>query len=152
MGDVKQCAWCGAKTRSECKGGTECQQDVSGPGWGCMDHIHPTTDAVINVLSHVTGQPKLAIADRELEIAAEQVCGLEDQLAALREEPVAYMRNEGTPNNLVKCTFTCPDAFGVYRQPAPVSVVLPEYKVEDRDDNFPEGWNACLDKVKELNQ
>jgi hypothetical protein len=36
--------------------------------------------------------------------------------------------------------------------PAPVAVVLAEYKVEDRDDNFPEGWNACLDKVKELNQ
>ncbi|MGY4818015.1 hypothetical protein ACVNP3_18960 [Pseudomonas chlororaphis subsp. piscium] len=32
--------------------------------------------------------------------------------------PVAYMRNEGTPNNLVKCTFTCPGAFGVYRHPA----------------------------------
>jgi hypothetical protein len=43
-----------------------------------------------------------------------------------RQEPVAYMRNEGTPNNLVKCTFMCPGAFGVYRQqPAPVSAVHP---------------------------
>lgn len=30
------------------------------------------------------------------------------------EEPIAYMRNEGKPNNLVKCTFACPGAFGVY--------------------------------------
>lgn len=30
------------------------------------------------------------------------------------EEPIAYMRNEGKPNNLVKCTFACPGAFGIY--------------------------------------
>ena len=30
------------------------------------------------------------------------------------ENPIAYMRNEGEPNNLVKCTFACPGAFGVY--------------------------------------
>lgn len=45
---------------------------------------------------------------------------------AERQEPIAYMRNEVTPNNLVKCTLTCPGAFGVYRMPpAPVAVVLP---------------------------
>lgn len=48
--------------------------------------------------------------------------------------------------------------------PAPVSVVLPEQKpritgywfdldLNDKiDDTFAKGWNACLDKVKELNQ
>lgn len=44
--------------------------------------------------------------------------------------------------------------------PAPVAVVLPprkseHYSEEDCDDEYPEhakGWNACLDKVKELNQ
>ena len=40
--------------------------------------------------------------------------------------PVAYMRNEGIPNNLIKCTFACPGAFGVYRQPTPVSEVAPD--------------------------
>lgn len=30
------------------------------------------------------------------------------------ENPIAYMRNEGEPNNLVKCTFACPGAFGIY--------------------------------------
>ena len=34
------------------------------------------------------------------------------------EEPIAYMRNEGEPNNLVKCTFACPGAFGVYAKRA----------------------------------
>lgn len=34
------------------------------------------------------------------------------------EEPIAYMRNEGKPNNLVKCTFACPGAFGVYAKRA----------------------------------
>lgn len=48
--------------------------------------------------------------------------------------------------------------------PAPVSVVLPEPKpriagywhdldLNDKiDDSFAKGWNACLDKFKELNQ
>jgi hypothetical protein len=40
--------------------------------------------------------------------------------------------------------------------PAPVSVVLPAPKVPDDDgfdpDQYSYGWNACLDKVKELNQ
>lgn len=90
-----------------------------------------------------------------------------------RQEPVAYMRNEGTPNNLVKCTFTCPGAFGVYRgpqslsaPPAPVAVQL------DENVEFEKWWcrtsvlrkgklqiaqeaweaRACIDKVKELNQ
>lgn len=34
------------------------------------------------------------------------------------ENPIAYMRNEGEPNNLVKCTFACPGAFGVYAKRA----------------------------------
>lgn len=88
-----------------------------------------------------------------------------------KQEPVAYMRNEVTPNNLVKCTFTCPGAFGVYRNPpAPVSVATPEL-----DPAFEAWWEsdgqycrsgggsyektfayrayeAAIDKVKELNQ
>lgn len=40
--------------------------------------------------------------------------------------------------------------------PAPVAVVLPEHAIEstfeNRGDLFAIGWNACLDKVKELNQ
>jgi len=43
-------------------------------------------------------------------------------------------------------------------QPAPVSVVLPPYMPGDTEDSDVltdcrnEGWNACLDKLKELNQ
>lgn len=43
--------------------------------------------------------------------------------------------------------------------PAPVAVVLPELQDENNDSQgndplcwYPQGWNACLDKVKELNQ
>lgn len=36
--------------------------------------------------------------------------------------------------------------------PAPVAVVLPERGGLSNRPNFNEGWNACLDKVKELNQ
>ena len=73
-------------------------------------------------------------------------------------EPVAYMRNEGTPNNLVKCTFMCDGAFGVYRKrPASVSVVLPPRILgQFHDDPIAEaqayGWNACLDHLKALNK
>ena len=35
--------------------------------------------------------------------------------------------------------------------PAPVSVVLPERGGISNRPNFNEGWNACLDKFKELN-
>lgn len=31
-----------------------------------------------------------------------------------KQIPIAYMRNEGSPNNLVKCTFSCEGAFSVY--------------------------------------
>ena len=92
-------------------------------------------------------------------------------------EPVAYMRNEGTPNNLVKCSFTEPGAFGVYRGPVSSSA-LPDYSggagevVINENAEFEKWWcltpalrkgklqlaqeawqaRACLDKVKELNQ
>ncbi len=57
--------------------------------------------------------------------------------------------------------------FPLYRHPAPLSpdhsgggagVVLPERKTEvdylqdEYESGLAEGWNACLDKVKELNQ
>lgn len=69
-----------------------------------------------------------------------------------RKPPVAYMRNEGTPNNLVKCTFLRDGAFGVYREPQ--AVLLPERFPDTHGLKavYCEGWNACLDKVKELNQ
>lgn len=70
---------------------------------------------------------------RDREIATRK------ELAALKAaqgdiRPIAYMRNEGTPNNLVKCTFTCPGAFGVYRYPAqsqgePVAVALTDEQI-----------------------
>jgi len=91
------------------------------------------------------------------------------QKGAPRQEPIAYMRNEGTPNNLVKCTFTCPGAFGVYRSPvappAPAAVVLPDYLPLPKHSDYPGlpatyasdhdkavAHNACIDKVKQLNQ
>jgi hypothetical protein len=36
--------------------------------------------------------------------------------------------------------------------PAPVSVVLPKRIEPPSDYAYRKGWNACLDKVKELNQ
>lgn len=98
------------------------------------------------------------------------------------EQPVAYMRNEVTPNNLVLCSFNDPGAFGVYRGPksVPVAVVLDERAafektVIDMADRFHpdlskygidgeykhaqlqyawELWQAraCIDKGKEMNQ
>jgi hypothetical protein len=65
--------------------------------------------------------PELA----ELQATIAQQAAEIERLKGGQGEPVAYMRNEVTPDNLVKCTFTCPGAFGVYRHPAPVSVVLP---------------------------
>jgi hypothetical protein len=54
-----------------------------------------------------------------------------------RVEPIAYMRQDDSPyNNLVKCTFTCPGAFGVYGSPEDVRAVVDEpvvyqYRVKD---------------------
>ena len=54
----------------------------------------------------------------------------------------------GDPLNIGTLVFTSP--------PAPVAVVLPERLPTDgnpdQSPDFDEGWNACLDKVKELNQ
>ena len=52
----------------------------------------------------------------ELRAVLAQEAGpvVERQEPVAPEEPIAYMRNEGEPNNLVKCTFACPGAFGVY--------------------------------------
>lgn len=72
------------------------------------------------------GESKYVMPDTS--VRREELRGL---LACSPEHPAAYMRNEGTPNNLVKCTFTCPGAFGVYRHPVPrqepsAAVVLPD--------------------------
>jgi len=39
----------------------------------------------------------------------------------------------------------------IYRQSAPVAVVLPIRQPKQNCD-YTEGWNACIDKTKELNQ
>ena len=72
-------------------------------------------------------------------------------------EAVAWMalNRDGFPE---KCLKSDPEGFPVYRsQPAPVSVVLPERRVQPNGftgKGWAElrGWNACLDKVKELNK
>ena len=38
-----------------------------------------------------------------------------EELERNLQGPIAYMRNEGTPNNVVQCTFSCPGAFPVYK-------------------------------------
>jgi len=86
-----------------------------------------------------------------------------ERLKGGQGEAVAWMalNRDGFPE---KCLKSDPEGFPVYRsQPAPVSVVLPERKEypdapeqESYDDIHScgevYGWNACLDKVKELNQ
>ncbi|WP_372438213.1 hypothetical protein ACCM60_14045 [Pseudomonas chlororaphis subsp. aureofaciens] len=84
-----------------------------------------------NHLAHICQlQAEVERLNRVKMALAEQVARHSDNCSVYRAEldalkaaqvdvrPVAYMRNEGTPNNLVKCTFTCPGAFGVYRHPA----------------------------------
>lgn len=76
-----------------------------------------------------------------------------DEIERLKGEPVAW-RYAGCvysnqPHSEAEPLYTS--------QPAPVSVVLPERRViddgdSDADQNSDHGWNACLDKVKELNQ
>lgn len=102
-----------------------------------------------------------------------------ERLKGGQKGPIAYMRNEGVPNNVVLCGFDHPDAFKVYRAaPALVSVppTLWYISVLDEPEN-PESpceyfyadseyhrdlllskkgssiaiEYVCLDKVKELN-
>lgn len=63
---------------------------------------------------------KLAFAYKTIAKLEARIAELESRPPApvAPEEPIAYMRNEGEPNNLVKCTFACPGAFGVYAKRA----------------------------------
>lgn len=138
-------------------------------GWFTEDHLTDksatTYDASVAARWRAKGWPVSPLY-------AEQTAPVSHQ------EPVAYMRNDGTPNNLVKCTFTCPGAFGVYRRPpAQVPADLSEvraYHAEAQarllsyanDDGlrpsdtkhyrkraeFHGELIAKIDKVKELNQ
>lgn len=85
-----------------------------------------------------------------------------------RKPPIAYMRNEGTPNNLVKCTFICEGAFGVYREPQALVVPTDEqilevmrpgiyhadggYVFDTAKEDVIAAGRALINKVKELNQ
>ncbi len=66
-----------------------------------------------------------------------------------REKPAQFLFDDGRVKDF-KPLYTSP--------PAPVSVLLPPYMPGDTEDSYVltdcrnEGWNACLDKVKELNQ
>ena len=122
-----------------------------------------TPEPVVTLSDHKKGLS--AYADH-IEILKNQLQLASQPAPVSDNRPVAYMRNEGTPNNLIKCTFACPGAFGVYRQPAPVSVALDEgVEFEKWWCRTPvlrkgklqiaqEAWEAraCLDKIKELNQ
>lgn len=76
-------------------------------------------------------------------------------------EPVAWIKPKTlealTPSGMVYVTgFDIGGSIALYTsQPTPVSVVLPEWKDTVQMDGYQSpwdaGWNACLDKVKELN-
>ena len=105
--------------------------------------------------------------DHERRVAArEELRALLSAPVVERQEPVAWLLCKGDEQpidstirwdvakhwpELAEPLYTSP--------PAPVSVVLPE-RADENDDSdgndphceYPAGWNACLDKVKELNQ
>ena len=118
MSEVMQCAWCGAKTRPECRGGIECPQHVHEPGWGCMDHIHPTAEAVRNVACEALKTDNQRIYPVAYRFSRPQ------HKVVLEEynSPECYFRD---PENW-KCE-------PLYTQHIPVSVVLPQR--HDQGDN-----------------
>jgi hypothetical protein len=80
-------------------------------------------------------------------------------IAQQLDQPTAYLRNEGVPNNLVVCGFDHPDEFKVFKAP-PAPVVLPE-RAEPTPQasqryhgelEYCQGWNACLDATAALNE
>lgn len=118
-----------------------------------------TSEPVLSALAKMLTEARMKIVDRDLEI---------ERLKGGRGEAVAWF----TEDHLTDKSATTYDV-GVSvmwavkgwpvtplytSQPAPVSVVLPERKDaiyvigSAYDDGLCEGWNACLDKVKELNQ
>lgn len=113
----------------------------------------------------------LKIRDRELEVAAEYHSDLQVELGRLKGgqgEPVAIDDNVefekwwmSTPILRKQKIQIAQEAWfaraKLASQPAPVSVVLPlremfHGEMDNPEIDFNKGWNACLDKVKELNQ
>lgn len=118
-----------------------------------------TSEPVLSALAKMLTEARMKIVDRDLEI---------ERLKGGRGEAVAWF----TEDHLTDKSATTYDV-GVSvmwavkgwpvtplytSQPAPVAVVLPERKDaiyvigSAYDDGLCEGWNACLDKVKELNK
>ena len=112
-------------------------------------------------------QQRLNAADQRIdELTAAPVVERQDVLPCdVRVAPATTIRKGCKVETLMQCIELRkgqPDKltrFNSSAPPAPVSVVLPERKREDpHDERQPVseyhaecGWNACLDKVKQLN-
>jgi hypothetical protein len=111
--------------------------------------VNKTLNQQVDALQTTIAQLESKI-NRAINLDFERRAEIE-RLKGGQGEPVAYMRNEGTPNNLVKCTFMCPGAFGVYRQPpAPVSEVSLRNFANSMIDIALEGGNADGAQIQEL--
>jgi hypothetical protein len=94
--------------------------------------------------------------------AANQLNAILTAPVIARQEPVAWIKpktlEELTPSGMVYVTgFDLGDSIPLYTSPpAPVAVVLPERREPTQESPYltdaDHEWNACLDKVKELNQ
>lgn len=141
--------------------GGQCVNDFALFGWMCWD-------AAIAIAA----PPELAELQAENSSLRLQCGGMETEIAELRSELDRLKGWQGEPVDAIlleNCEEVTVQDYGrgyfatddcvaqLYRsQPAPVSVALPEreekpYDFQCEENQWTEGWNACLDKVKELN-
>ena len=130
------------------------------PNGGGFDCWHPQANqgqAVVLQTDHVAHVAELQATIARLTVEIDRLKG--EPVAAecntcggkrIVDDGELVCSSGGIPyeNGPIKLVKDCPAC----TSPAPVSIVLPERFVDFETDNYAQGWNACLDQIKELNK
>lgn len=134
----------------------ECRYGVSGKGPAIEVANDLLNDCCDNLESLLKDNERLKTACSKEFASVEQLTAELERLKGGQGEAVAEVVATGGPHDredrvLIELQAELPPVgTKLYTsQPAPVSVVLPE---SQWGGPYQDGWNACLDKVKELNQ
>lgn len=108
---------------------------------------NPANKSIVRTITHI--QRGYGLPD--------DICALSYAAPVVDRQPVAWVVTDMNGDNYFAYDKQTPNDKPLYAEPpAPVAVVLPERCVSNPREGYwsgyNDGWNACLDKVKELNQ